>query len=108
MHLAHPSDKLTAPPEAARDLTAERDRLVAAARLFAEASLAASTRRKYREAFEDFSLWCHDHGAAPLPAEPETICLYLSDLAVRGLAASTIQLRLSALSLAHRTARSLR
>jgi len=104
MHLAHPSDKLTAPPEAARDLTAERDRLVAAARLFAEASLAASTRRKYREAFEDFSLWCHDHGAAPLPAEPETICLYLSDLAVRGLAASTIQLRLAALTLAHRTA----
>lgn len=73
-------------------LTAERDRLVAA------------TRRKYQEAFEDFALWCHDHRVAPLPASAETVGCYCSDLALRGLAVSTIQLRLAALRLAHRTA----
>jgi integrase len=39
-----------------------------------------------------------------LPTTPETICLYLADLAQRGRAVTTIQRRLAALKLAHRTA----
>jgi hypothetical protein len=52
------------------DLAAERDRLVAAARACAEASLAESTRDAYQDDLEDFALWCHDHRVASLPATP--------------------------------------
>ncbi len=60
------------------ELATDRDRLVAAAHSFAEASLAESTRRAYKSDFGTFSLWCHDHPPSQaLPTTPETICLYL-------------------------------
>jgi site-specific recombinase XerD len=86
------------------DLAAERELLVLAARTYAEASLAESTRRAYRSDFEDFSLWCHHRQLVSLPATSETICLYLTDLAQRGRAVPTLERRVAALKLAHRTA----
>jgi hypothetical protein len=39
-----------------------------------------------------------------LPATPETVCLYLTDLAQRGRAVSTLERRVAALKLTHRAA----
>jgi len=97
------SAAIAGPPRGSAELALERDRLVEAARGYAEASLADATRRAYRSDLEDFSLWCHQRQVASLPAAPETVCLYLTDLAQRGRAVSTLGRRLAALKLAHRT-----
>jgi hypothetical protein len=76
------------------DLATERDRLVAAARAYAEASLSDSTRRAYQADLKDFALWCHDHGVSSPPASAETIWLYVADLGQRGRVVPTIQRRL--------------
>ena len=61
---------------------------------------ASNTLRAYRADWRDFEGWCSDHGVQSLPAEPETVALYLSDLAGRAKTA-TLQRRLSAISQAH-------
>jgi site-specific recombinase XerD len=79
--------------------TASRER----ARDYASDSVAANTRRAYRADWRDFSAWCARHGLSPLPASPETVAVYLADLA--GFRkTSTIGRRLSAIAQAHTTA----
>ena len=95
---------ISAPVRQTSELTSELDRLVDAARSFAEASLSANTRRAYGAGWSDFELWCHDHQCAALPALPQSIALYLADLASRGRSVATLQQRLAALRLAHHTA----
>lgn len=63
---------------------------------------AANTVRAYRADWNDFSIWAEEHGTAVLPASPEAVALYVTELARRGRKASTIQRRLSAISDAHR------
>ena len=73
------------------------------ARDFVAHAKASNTLRAYRADWRDFEGWCSDHGVPSLPAEPETVALYLSDLA--GMAkAATLQRRLSAISQAHQAA----
>jgi len=72
-----------------------------AVRQYARASKAPNTVRAYRSDLADFTMWCTDHGLAPIPATPETVALYITALAGAGARPSTIQRRLSALSQAH-------
>jgi len=51
------------------------------ARGFIEAAKAQNSRRAYRSDWRHFESWCRSHGLACLPAAPETVALYLTDLA---------------------------
>jgi integrase len=72
-----------------------------AARAYARRSKAENTKRAYRAAWEDFTAWCENKGLEPLPAEPRSVGWYLTARA-QHLKTSTLQLRLSAISQAHR------
>ncbi len=73
------------------------------AREYARQAKAESTRRAYASDWADFAEWCQGHGRAALPADAETVALYVTALApVRKVA--TIQRRLAAISQAHQFA----
>ena len=71
------------------------------ARTYATASRSDNTRRTYRGQWNRFGQWCRAHGLSPLPAEPGSVALYLSELAAAGRKASSIELALTAISQAH-------
>jgi site-specific recombinase XerD len=72
-------------------------------RAFLAAAKAESTRRAYRSDWTHFDTWCHNHALDPLPARPETIALYLTDLA-RTHKPATLRRRLTVIHRAHQTA----
>ncbi len=59
--------------------------------------------RAYRSDWAEFSAWADHRGLVALPATPETVALYLVELA-EVAKASTIARRLSSISQAHRAA----
>ncbi len=67
---------------------------------YARQAKAENTRRAYRADWNDFDAWCATHRLSAMPASPETVALYLSDLA-KTHKCSTLQRRLSAISQAH-------
>jgi site-specific recombinase XerD len=73
------------------------------AREYVRQAKAPNTRRAYRSDWEHFTAWCQARTLAALPAAPETVALYLSDLAA-GFKASTLTRRVSAISQAHQMA----
>src|SRR5260370_41682354 len=73
------------------------------ARGFIEHAKAPNTLRAYRAEWRDFMTWCDVHGLVALPATPETVTLYLADLAGR-CKVTTLTRRLSAISQAHQMA----
>jgi site-specific recombinase XerD len=79
----------------------EFDRAFAAARLYALKSRAKSTWRAYRSDWQQFEAWCQTVCLQPLPAEPETISMFVASQAADGLNPSTITRRLSAIRLVH-------
>ncbi|NTU81984.1 MAG: site-specific integrase [Chloroflexales bacterium] len=70
---------------------------------YAEAAKAPNTRRAYQADWRAFTTWCDEHGRVSLPASPETLILYISVLA-ESRKVSTIQRRLSSISVAHQLA----
>ena len=70
---------------------------------FASHSKAASTVRAYRCDWTHFQSWCKAHGQSSLSATPETVALYVTDLASTHKTA-TITRRISAISQAHQIA----
>jgi len=76
---------------------------VAAARGYADASRAASTRAKYLQHWTAFGAWCLDHGHHSLPADPAVVAVHLSSLAAK-VAPQTLALRMAAIGHAHRQA----
>ena len=78
--------------------------VIEAARGFADASRAASTRAKYVAAWRHFAAWCHDQDQDPLPAHPALVAGYLAAEAARGVSPSFVQLKLSAIGWRHRQA----
>ncbi|OYU37900.1 MAG: integrase [Pseudorhodobacter sp. PARRP1] len=78
------------------------DRLVETARDYARQAISENTLKAYTKDWTQFSRWCRMRGAAPLPASPELIGLYIADLAapqgkVPALSVSSIERRLSGL-----------
>ena len=83
--------------------TLELVRLGDQARDYARQSKADNTLRAYRSDWADFTRWCHGRGRAVLPALPETVTLYVTDLAATHKP-STLTRRLAAISVAHKAA----
>lgn len=77
---------------------------IEAAQTYVAHAKASNTLRAYRADWQDFVTWCDAHGVQPLPALPETVALYLSDLAASGKKTSTLQRRISSISQAHQAA----
>lgn len=76
------------------------------ARRYFHQARAQNTVKAYRHDLEDFAVWCRvDMGGRDyFPATAETVALYITDLAGRGLKAATIQRRLSAIGQLHQEA----
>lgn len=70
---------------------------------FAHDSKAANTVRAYRADWSHFVEWCTGHQQVTLPASPDTVALYIADLAAT-LKPSTLTRRTSAISQAHQIA----
>lgn len=71
------------------------------ARDYTEAAHAANTRRAYATGWNDFSAYCAEHGLESLPASPQTVTLYVTELAERAKLA-TIRTYLAAIAHKHR------
>jgi len=77
---------------------------IAAARGYADASRAASTRRAYASDWRRFSSWCFPRGLETLPADPRVVAVFLSAEAALGAAPLTVGRRLAAIGWMHRRA----
>ena len=86
-------------PAAATDLI----RLADETRAFLIAAKAENTLRAYRADWEHFQAWCRRHALSWLPATPETVALYITDLAASHKPA-TLRRRLTVIGRAHQTA----
>jgi integrase len=73
------------------------------ARDYARNAKAPNTLKAYRIDWADFSEWCALHRLEFLPSAPQTVALYLTDLA-RTHKVSTLYRRLSGISQAHQAA----
>jgi site-specific recombinase XerD len=82
---------------------AELEDLADQARIFIGQTKAPSTIRAYRSDWRHFEAWCIVRDLEALPAAPETVALYLTDLA-SSFKASTLQRRISSISQAHQAA----
>jgi integrase len=90
---------LTLPP--ARHGASIDNLAVEQAREYAEAAHAHNTRLGYASDLRAFGLWCNRRQVDSLPAAPQTVVLYATDLANRAKLA-TIRRHLAAISFAHR------
>jgi integrase len=70
---------------------------------FIHAAKSAATLKAYRSDWVDFEEWCRGHGLASLPANPETVALYITDLA-SCCTSGTITRRLTSITKAHQAA----
>jgi integrase len=86
------------------DAAATLEELRAEARQAADEARAASTERAYAADWRDFSAFCARIGRGRLPAEPETLTLYLADLSRRGRKPATWSRKLAAIAVYHRAA----
>src|SRR5579875_1194289 len=77
--------------------------LVEEAQDYTRQARAENTIRAYRSDWRHFTAWCDGHGLAVLPAAPETVVLYMTDLA-RTAKTATIRRRMSSISVAHQAA----
>ena len=70
---------------------------------YATGATAAATRTAYRLDWACFAVWTASHGLDALPAQPETVGLYLFAMPPT-LQVSTLVRRLAAIAIAHRLA----
>lgn len=78
--------------------------LSASAKKYVRASKAENTIIAYKRCWRDFSYYADAKGEPALPAAPETVSAYISDMADHGAKVSTIQQRLAAISFMHENA----
>lgn len=76
---------------------------VEAARRYAAAWKADSTRRAYESDWTIFLAWCDSRSIEPVPAAPAAVALFLASEADAGIKPSTIGRRLAAIGYIHRT-----
>ena len=70
-------------------------------RKYLRAALSKNTRAAYRIDLGQFEAWCLARGRRVLPASPRTVAAWVAHLAETGMAYSTIQRKLSAISSVH-------
>ncbi|HEV3089957.1 MAG TPA: hypothetical protein VGX91_00785, partial [Candidatus Cybelea sp.] len=83
------------------DTLCELETVVERAREFVDASQSTATRRAYASDWRDFDAYCSKRGLQSLPATPQTLTMYLTDLAGYAKLA-TIKRRLAAISQIHK------
>lgn len=83
--------------------TAEIQRLVADAIDYARQSRAPATLKAYQSDWRLFEQFCGSHGLETLPAAPSTVVLFITKLAETHRP-SSIQRKLAAISVAHKSA----
>jgi integrase len=66
-----------------------------------ESSESVSTKKAHKSDWADFERWCREHHTPALPARPDAVAAYISDLAASSRP-STIQRRLATVSVAHK------
>lgn len=88
---------------AVQPVAVEMTALVQRAEDFVRAAKAPATLRAYRSDWAHFEAWCQIHQLSPLPADPATVALYITDLAACR-AAGTITRRLTSITKAHQSA----
>jgi len=98
------TDRVLAVPDGPRSPAVFTPEQIEAARSYADASRAASTRAKYLQHWTAFGLWCQKAGHRPLPADPATVAVHLSAFAAAGTAPQTLALRMAAIGYTHRQA----
>jgi integrase len=86
-------------------LVVATDHEIATARIYLDASRAASTRRAYAGDWGRFETWCRERVTSALPAPPALVAVYLSALAANGLAPPSIGRALAAIAYRHHQAR---
>ncbi|MFK4048177.1 hypothetical protein ACI2KH_24990, partial [Roseomonas mucosa] len=89
------SGALVPAAEAADRSPALAPEVVEAARGYAAASRAASTRLKYERAWDAFAAWCAAQGHDPLPAHPAVVAGWLAAEAARGMSPAWVQVQLA-------------
>lgn len=68
------------------------------------ATIAPATRTVYTGVWGIWERWCpHTRGLCAMPADPASICAYLAERAVQGVAAQTLTQICSAIAYRHRT-----
>lgn len=72
--------------------------------MYAAASLSPKTRAAYESDWKAFHAWCEAHDIDGWPASAETVCLYISHLADRGLRKSSISRAMTSISMIHESA----
>ena len=70
---------------------------------YARQAKSKNTRRAYASDWDNFARWCQPYGFVPLPAQPQTVALYLTALA-DALKPSTLGRRLATISQVHQAA----
>jgi len=100
----HVPDQALAVPDGPKGVTTFTPEQVEAARAYADAARAASTRAKYLQHWTAFGLWCQQAGHRSLPAAPAVVAVHLSALGAGGTAPQTLALRMAAIGYAHRQA----
>lgn len=80
------------------------DRLYERSNYYAAHSIADNTRKAYESDWKQFVLWCAAHETCALPAPPDTVAAYFSDLADRETKIATITRRFTSISVIHAAA----
>lgn len=79
----------------------ELENALRAATRYAAHSRSANTWRAYKSDWRIFEDWCRSVNLASLPAEPETVAMFVAAQADQGLSPSTLRRRLAAIQLVH-------
>lgn len=92
------------PAELPSHLAAELVELLDAAQEYAAHAQAENTSRAYASDWGQFQAWCERYSLNPLPAPVSVVTFYVTSLAKRGRAVSTIRRHTAAIARAHRQA----
>lgn len=93
---------VVAGPLLAAAARAKLEELAVGARDVMEAEHADNTKRAYRADWQDFTIWCAEHGVEARPAAPAALILYLQSLVEAGRRVSTVERRVAAIHWYHR------
>lgn len=79
----------------------ELDQALNAAKQYSRKSRADSTWRAYGSDWRQFEAWCQTVALPSLPADPDTVAMFIASQASNGLSPSTLNRRLAAVRLVH-------
>lgn len=92
---------LSVTPQKTHLTQARLEKALDQARLYATKSRADSTWRAYKSDWRIFEAWCDSVALPPLPAEAETLAMFVAHEGSEGRSPSTITRRLAAIRLVH-------